>query len=43
MYDHNVDQRDYKWSGKSVLKKLPNNLLPEYISNNLEQFKNWLD
>ena len=22
MYDHNVDQRGYKWSGKSILKKL---------------------
>ena len=22
MYDHNVDQRGYKWSGKSILKKI---------------------
>ena len=22
MYDHNVDSKRYKWSGKSILKKL---------------------
>ena len=28
MYDHNVDQKGYKWSGKSILKKLKlNNFL----------------
>ena len=43
MYDHNVDQRGYKWSGKSMLKKIENRLLPNYISSNLEKFKNWLD
>jgi len=43
MYDHNVDQRGYKWSGKSILKKIENRLLPNYISSNLEKFKNWLD
>jgi len=43
MYDHNVDQRGYKWSGKPILKKIENELLPNYISSNLEKFKNWLD
>ena len=43
MYDHNVDQRGYKWSGKSVLKKIETKLLPEYISSNLEKFKEWID
>ena len=43
MYDHNVDQRGYKWSGKSMLKKIENRLLPNYISSNSERFKNWLD
>ena len=43
MYDHNVDQRGYKWSGKSILKKINSNLLPEYIQNNSEKFKDWLD
>ena len=36
MYDHNVDQKGYKWSGKSILKNLDKSLLPDYISSNLE-------
>ena len=43
MYDHNVDQKGYKWSGKSILKKIKNVELPEYINNNLEKYKDWLD
>jgi len=43
MYDHNIDQKGYKWSGKSILKKLDLNLLPNYISNNSTKFKEWLD
>ena len=43
MYDHNIDQKGYKWSGKSKLKKINNNLLPNYISLNLDKYRNWLD
>jgi beta-1,4-mannosyl-glycoprotein beta-1,4-N-acetylglucosaminyltransferase len=43
MYDHNVDQRGYKWSGKSILKKVDNDLLPSYIKSNLEKYNEWLD
>ena len=43
MYDHNVDQRGYKWSGKSILKKVNFNLLPIYIKENDVKFKDWLD
>ena len=43
MYDHNVDQRGYKWSGKSILKKLEMKSLPKYITLNQEKFKKWLD
>ena len=43
MYDHTIDQRDYKWSGKSILKKLDNELLPDYIHSNLKKFEEWLD
>ena len=25
VYDHNIDQKGYKWSGKSKLKKIQNN------------------
>ena len=43
MYDHNVDQRGYKWSGKSILNKVNFNLLPIYIKENDVKFKDWLD
>ena len=43
MYDHNVDQRGYKWSGKSILKKIDNEFLPSYIKSNLEKYNEWLD
>ena len=43
MYDHTVDQKGYKWSGKSVLKKIDTKSLPKYISTNLNAYKNWLD
>ena len=43
MYDHNVDQKGYKWSGKSILKNLEVEQLPDYISNNLSKFSSWLD
>ncbi len=43
IYDHTVDQKGYKWSGKSVLKKIDTKSLPKYISTNLNAYKNWLD
>ena len=43
MYDHTVDQKGYKWSGKSILTKLENRYLPKYVSLNLSKYKDWLD
>ena len=43
MYDHNIDSKGYKWSGKTVLKKISNDELPQYISSNLIKFNEWLD
>ena len=43
MYDHNVDQRGYKWSGKSRLKKIDNKFLPNFLSLNLDRYSNWID
>ena len=43
MYDHNVDQRGYKWSGKSILKKVEKAELPNHITNNLDLYEKWLD
>ncbi len=43
VYDHNIDQKGYKWSGKSVLEKVSNDHLPTYIKENLNKYENWLD
>ena len=43
MYDHNVDQKKFKWSGKSKLKKIKNDFLPKYITSNLTKYRSWLD
>ena len=43
MYDHNIDQRGYKWSGKSTLTRTDLKFLPKYISENLDLYKEWLD
>ena len=43
IYDHNVDQKSYKWSGKSKLNKIDKDFLPEYVNLNLEKFDKWLE
>ena len=43
MYDHNVDQKEFKWSGKSILKNCDISHLPEYVSLNLNKYSDWLD
>ena len=43
MYDHNVDQKGYKWSGKSILKNIDVKFLPDHISSNLKKYSDWLD
>ena len=43
MYDHNIDQKGYKWSGESRLHKIENDFLPKYVGSNLEKYKDWLD
>ena len=43
IYDYKVDQKEFKWSGKSILKKIDLSFLPNYISKNEKTFKEWLD
>ncbi len=43
MYDHTVDQKGYKWSGKSILQKLDLKFLPDYIRDNKQKYIEWLD
>ena len=43
IYDYNADQKKYKWSGGTTLKKISNAHLPNYISCNLKKYADWLD
>jgi len=43
IYDHNVDQKDYKWLGKSTLKNIDIKFLPDYLTDNLKKYSDWLD
>ena len=43
IYDHNVDQKGYKWSGKSTLKNIDIKFLPDYLTDNLKKYSDWLD
>ena len=43
-YDHFADQRKVdRWNSQITLKAVDISVLPEYISNNKEKFKEWLD
>ena len=43
MYDHSVDQKNYKWSGKGRLNKISISELPGCVGANLDLYKDWLD
>ena len=44
-FNHFVGKEDYKkrWNYDYKLKKIDNHLLPKYLKNNLEKFKEWFD
>ena len=44
LYDHFADQKKIdKWNSKVVLHPMDISSLPEYISDNREKFKTWLE
>ena len=43
LYNYDADQRDDKWSQNNELEKVNFNILPRYISLNLEKYKEWTD
>jgi len=43
IYNHSIDQKGYKWSNKTKLQIAENDLLPKYITQNIEKYKEWLD
>ena len=42
LYDHGVKQEDNKYTGRQSLVKINNSILPEYIRQNLNKYKDWL-
>ena len=43
LYDHNVDQTQQKYKSEILLKKVDDNILPEYILENKKKFVDWFD
>ena len=43
LYDHSAKQEDKKYTGNQSLKKVGISLLPKYLLNNLDKYKDWLD
>ena len=43
IYDHRVDQTQYKFSGGQKLEKIDLELLPKHISSNKEKYLDWLE
>jgi len=44
-FNHFIDKENYKerWNYDYELKKIENELLPQYLKNNLKKFKEWFD
>jgi len=43
IYDHRVDQTQYKFGGGQKLEKIDLDFLPRYISSNKEKYLDWLE
>ena len=43
LYDHNVDQSKYKWGSDKMLSKIQFSKMPDYLRENIEKYKQWLD
>ena len=43
LYDHNVDQKKYKWGSDKTLSKIQLSKMPDYLRENIEKYKQWLD
>ena len=43
LYDYKVDKREKKWEGEIKLINSPISKLPNYISENTNKFKDWIE
>ena len=42
VYDYHVDMRENKWRGEKKLKITDKLELPEYLQQNIENYKEWI-
>tara|TARA_A100001011_G_C14231201_1_gene808907 strand:- start:64 stop:924 length:861 start_codon:yes stop_codon:yes gene_type:complete len=43
LYDHDAKQEDKKYTGRQNLVQIDTSILPNYIQENFEKYKKWLD
>ena len=43
LYDHNVDQREFKWQSEETLTKIELSNMPDYLRVNYKKYANWLE
>ena len=43
IYDHRMDQTQYKFGGGQKLEKIDLEFLPRYISSNKDKYLDWLE
>jgi len=43
IYDHNVDQKEYKWSGKTSLNTIGLTEMPDYLRDSYKKYAKWLE
>ena len=43
IYDHGVDQREFKWNSGKTLTKIDLTNLPAYLQENSKKYTNWLE
>jgi len=43
IYDHSVDQRQFKWGSDKKLTKVELSKMPDYLKENKEKFSDWIE
>ena len=43
LYDHNIDQKEYKWGSEKMLDKVELSKMPDYLRENYKKYLTWLD
>ena len=43
IYDHGMDQKEYKWGSEKILNTINLSELPDYLQENSKKYSNWLE